>query len=303
MKISIITWDSNFREFTQTIDCFCGQEFPVTDFEFIWVDFCNSNQYVKKTINIYPNAYLLKLGKSLKTKWHLGKCINAGVDVSSGEILVIPDGDIMVEKDFLDYVWDTHQRYQDLVLYFRRFDEPMQYIGNQGRTSILRLQKYTKLLNPKNYSGCLTLRRFNFDKVHGYETHEVFSGPGCQGLDMYIRLCNLGLAIKWAEDKKIFHPWHPDTSSPMHSYREALKFARLKYPWILPYAGIKQSWVVHCRERSLDFVADECNCEKYLSQLPKIDMDQYIKASKWYSTDVSKFIKFMQWLKDFVRFK
>ena len=279
MKISVITWDGDFRENTHTIDYFCQQDFPEGDFEFIWVDYYNSNDFVRKKIEKYHNARLLSLENSEKTPWHLGECINEGVRVSSGKILVIPDGDIVVERDFLSYVWQSHQNYEDLILYFRRYDELKNDRVNQGFPSISYLQQKTQLMNPTNYGGCLSLRRKNFEIIRGYETHSVFSGPGCQGLETYTRLLNAGMAIKWAQGKKIYHPWHANSGVPGHADSKSLKLAHLDYPWIIPYAGIKQSWTVHCRKLSEDFIADAVTCEKYLKEMPVIDLDSYKKLS------------------------
>ena len=39
-----------------------------------------------------------------KGKWHLGKCLNAAILESKGDLIVIPDGDIVVEENFLEEV-------------------------------------------------------------------------------------------------------------------------------------------------------------------------------------------------------
>lgn len=279
MKISVITWDADFREKAHTIDYFCQQDFPEDEFEFIWVDFLDSNNLVREKISKYPHATLLPLKNLQDTPWHMGKCINTGVKSSSGEVLVICDGDIVVERDFLSYVWQSHQYTEDLILYFRRYDELEEDRVNQGFTSLSYLQQKTKLMNPTNYGGCMSLKRKNFDIIKGYETHSVFSGPGCQGIETYTRLLNAGMAIKWAHGKKIYHPWHANSGSPGHEDAKALKFAQLDYPWIIPYAGIKQSWIVHCRKLSQDFIADTVTCDKYLKQMPHIHTEYYRKLS------------------------
>jgi hypothetical protein len=277
MKISVITWDADFRENTHTIDCFCQQDFPEGDFEFIWVDFFDSNNLVREKIGRYPHATLLPLKNLQDTPWHIGKCINTGVMSSSGKVLVICDGDIMVGRDFLSYVWQSHQNYEDLVVYFRRYDELEEDRVNQGSPTISYLKKKTQLMNPTNYGGCMTLKRKNFEIIRGYETHSAFSGPGCQSLETYTRLLNAGMAIQWARGKKIYHPWHANSGLPGHADGKALKFAQLDYPWIIPYAGIEQSWIVHCRKLSEDFIANTVACEKHLKEMPLIDLNYYSK--------------------------
>lgn len=280
MKISVITWDGNFREFTHTIDFFARQEFAQNDFEFIWVDFYDSNDLVRQKIESYANADIVTIGNSLDTPWHVGKCINAGVKSSSGELLVIPDGDIAVEQDFLSYVWEVHQKYQDLVLYFQRYDEPQQASSDQSRASITYLQQHAKLTSPTNFASCMSLRRKSFERIRGYETHKVFAGPGISGMETYTRLRNAGMAVKWASDKKVYHPWHPSSGSAGHDDRSALWLARHKYHWVIPYAGLKQSWIVHYRELSGDIVADETVCTKYLARMPQVGMNYYRKLAQ-----------------------
>ena len=284
MKISVITWDGNFREYTHTIDFFANQEFDKNEYEFIWVDFYNSNDRVRQKIENYPNTRLITLGNSPDTLWHIGKCINEGVKNSSGELLVIPDGDIVVELDFLTYVWNAHQKCQDMALYFHRYDEPSEPGSKKDRVLMPHLRKHSKLLNPVNYAGSLSLRRINFDKINGYETHKTFAGPGVIGRDAYIRLCNLGMAIKWAPDKNVYHPWHPSSGSAGHDDRKALWLAVSKHKWIIPYAGLEQSWIIRCRALSGDTVADETLCDKYIARMDKVDMQFYRRLAKLLSS-------------------
>ena len=282
MKISIIVWDANFREYTHTIDFFARQNFAKNNYEFIWVDFYNSNDRIRKKIDGYSNTRLVSLGNLPDTLWHLGTCINEAVKISSGELIVIPDGDIAVEPDFLSYVWDAHQKYQDLILYFKRYDEPKHAASEQSHSSIPHLQQHARLTNPTNYAGCLSLKRKNFERINGYETHEVFSGPGINGMETYIRLRNAGMAIKWAPEKKIYHPWHPSSGSTGHGddMVSALNLAKISYPWIYPYAGIKQSWIIHRRKLSGETLANEETCEKSLMHMPYINMERLLKLAK-----------------------
>lgn len=286
MRISVITWDANFREHTHTIDFFAKQEFAQADFEVIWVDFYSSNNRVRQKIEGYPNVRLVTLENPPDTAWHLGRCINAGVKASSGGLLVIPDGDIVVEPDFLYYIWQVHQEIQDLVLYFPRYDEPQQAGSNQSRNSISYLQQHSVLRVATNYAGCLSLRREIFERIKGYETHAAFAGSGINGMETYIRLRNAGMPIKWTPDKKIYHPWHQNTGLPGHNDKEALWHARYQHPWIIPYGGLRQSWIVHCRELSVDKVADETACDRYLGCMPQVDLDDVQNIQRRFTSNV-----------------
>ncbi len=278
MKVSVITWDASFREHLHTIDFFGRQNYEPSEYELIWVDYYASRDEVHSKINQYANARILALENPLDQKWHLGDCINAGVAASSGELLIIPDGDIAVEPDFIEFVSEAHQKFQDLVIYFRRYDEPAQMSSQDSRHSLTYLKNVARLTNPTNYGGCLTLRRTSFERINGYETHPAFAGPGCQGIETYTRLSNAGMAIQWAPDKKIFHPWHPLSGDNLKDSQinAALASARAVHPWIIPYAGLEQSWITHNRSKHIQYRASSTQCDQYLSQMPSIDMAQWL---------------------------
>lgn len=275
-RISIIVWDASFRESFHTIDYFCKQNYPNDEFEFIWVDFYeNRDSILHATIARYPQARLLNLCNSDNTPWHLGVCINEGVRQSRGDILVIPDGDVVVSDGFLDIVNRHHSNREDLALYFRRYDEPRDAATSRSREDITYLKQRAQLIHPLNYGGCLSLKRTNFEAVNGYETHNVFAGAGMIGMEIYIRLRNFGLSVKWVRDVCVYHPWHANTSDD--GFNEARQhqvrlnnWAKVYYPWINQYY-VEQSWVANCRERDLSYRADGQQCEGYLSRIPAID--------------------------------
>ena len=279
VKISVITWDGSFREHMHTIDAFCNQDFPQSEFEFIWVDFYSSSQRVRQKIGKYGNARLMTLDRSDGEEWHLGECLNAGVKNSSGELLVIADGDIVVEPDFLTYVQQSHEKHDDLALFFRRYDEPQHASCDASRSSTDYLKHVCKLTNSTNYAACLSLKRRDFDRVKGYETHRTFSGAGANGLEIYNRLRNAGMVVKWASDKRSYHPWHSASGSVRHDDVSALRLARQRYNWIIPNVIPEQSWIIHRRGLSVATVADAEECDKYLSEIPEINMEFYEKTA------------------------
>ena len=301
MLISVIFWDAAFREHTHTIDIFAAQKFSYGDFEIIWVDFYNSSRGVEQKVNIYENVRLIKLQNPSSQPWHLGKCVNAGVKVSSGDLLIIPDGDIAAEHDFLDHVWIQHQRVQDLVLYYKRFDEPQEVSCEISRTSLLHLKDKSKLTNGTNYGGCLTLRRQTFNDIGGYVEHSAFSNAGTNGLETYTRLRNYGAPIRWAHDKFIYHPWHQNTSTPHEKNNlNILRFMALQYNWIIPHAGLEQSWIIRCRDLSLDFKADGDTCNQYLKTLPKSALRLLNRLSLVSLFTTTNFNRIFQLLKEFL---
>ena len=280
VRISVITWDACFREYFHTVNFFCRQSYPTSLFDFVWVDFYeNKNPELARQISLFHNARALNLLNEKSVPWHLGRCINEGVRQSTGDLLVIPDGDIVVEPDFLDYVSCQHAAKDDLVLYFRRYDEPQDKSSPKSRSDIDHLKNNCQLYAPLNYGGCLTLKRRTFEMINGYETHSAFSGPGMSGKETYTRLLNAGMSIKWSKDFKIFHPWHKNTlgsgiSAETLKSMQLLNLAKRDYPWINP-GHFMQSWIVYCREINLAFKADNISCEDFVNNIPQINFDLY----------------------------
>jgi len=280
MKISIIAWDGSFREKHHTIHAFGNQSLSKDKFELIWVDYYKANDELINQINLYPNFRILNLERPAKEQWHLGKCINAGVSVCEGNLLVIPDGDIIVDKDFLLYVYQNHLNNENLVMYHWRYEESKETYHPELSYTIDHLEKNTKLLYPLNYAACYSIRKKHFKYVNGYEEHNCYSGAGMQATEINVRFKNAGLNIQWDKAKKTFHPWHPNTAitSQLNRTRNLLRSARIHYDWINPYAGIEQSWVYRCRLHNLDIYADEKQCDEYLENIKNIDLEVYNKV-------------------------
>jgi len=281
MKISIITWDADFRDNLHLIEYFANQDFDENEYEFIWVDYYHSNVRVKKEIDKFKNFKLIELENPKTKNWHLGKCINKGCDSSNGDVLVLCDGDIAVEEDFLSHIWNEHKDNKNLSLYFQRFEELEKLHNEKSSKDIKILKKNCILKSVNNNGGCLSIRKENFMYVGGYETHSVFEKQGMVNKELYIRLKNAGFDIRWEKDKYIYHPWHPNTLGSGRDSVEkkninVFKWARAIYPWINP-AQTEQSWVIYKRDYDLIYKADEANCNKYLENIPKINTDIFKK--------------------------
>lgn len=252
VKISVVTWDASFRESFHTVDFFAEQSFPKEDYEFIWVEYYSDvNPRLREKISGVGNARIIRLRG--EGEWHLGKCLNEGIRQSRGEILVIPDGDIVVEPDFLDVVWDVHSRIENLVLYFRRWDEPEG--AYKLPITLQHLQEVCQLRHQTNYGGCLTTRRECIEYVRGYEEHPIFAGAGTIIKEVYTRLKNAGFPIMWHPSKRIYHPWHPNSLRGTHKLKRD-----------------RQLWVIQCRDLSVDYVASIEQVQEYLDRfVPQVE--------------------------------
>ena len=205
MKISVVMIDGGFRENTHGAKFFSEQDFD--SYEVIWVDYYDK---VPPEVCENPNVRVIRLNRT--GEYHSSYCFNEGIRQSRGELIVIPDADQVVEPDFLQGVWESHEANPRLVLYCYRYDEMKR--GELTSLEFAELHEKCELKNPANYGGCLTVRKHWLEVINGYEQHGIFeTGNHANGLDVYTRLKNLGLDIAWHPELKLFHPWHPFTLS------------------------------------------------------------------------------------------
>ena len=274
MKFSVITWDASFREKFHTVTCFCNQDFDNENLEFTWVDYYdNDNLNLEEEINKYPYARLINLNNEKNRPWHLSECLNKGIENAKGDFLIIPDGDILVESDFLKTAQVELERNSKLVLYFRRWDE-LENDHGEDSYNIEYLKSKTKLYNSTNYAGCIAISKENLLEVGGYEEHSVFQKAGANSKELYLRLRNSGLDIKW-HSKKVYHPWHPFSGNSDKNL-SLVKILAKSHHWINPYCGIEQSWVLHKTDLDVEnFKSDITKVDKYLEQLPNLKVKNY----------------------------
>jgi len=211
IKLSVIMWDCSFRERFHAIKSYLNQTLDKNIYEVIWVEFYSKvKKEVKKFANEYPNFTILTLKRS--GKWQYGICVNEGVRIAKGDILVISDGDVVVDEKFLEDELKLHEKYLNLpfINYHRRYDEPRK--PPLYSYDLEYLNKVCVLTNPTNYAGCFSIKKRDFIAINGYEEDMIFSGPSACAKDFYIRAKNAGYFIRWSPEKRLFHPWHPGTA-------------------------------------------------------------------------------------------
>lgn len=201
-KISVIMVDGGFRERFHMIVSLNNQTLRRDHYELIWVE-CFDKIHPKLQAKDDVNFILLnRIGKP----YSMSHCFNEGIRQSTGDLLVIPDADTFVSADFLETILAEHERYDDMVMYIRRYDQSE---VDSGPITFDYLERTCHLKQATNYGGCITVRKKWMLSVNGYEQHPIFQGHNfAGGLDLYIRFCNLGMAIKWHPSLKVYHPWH-----------------------------------------------------------------------------------------------
>ena len=233
--------NGGFRERFHLIDCLNNQTLPKKQYELIWVECFDKVSPVLQTKENLKIITLNRVGHS----YSMSHCFNEGIRQSTGELIVIPDGDVFVSPHFLEVIIAEHERCDELVMYFRRWDEEKK--DAIDHPTIEHLDSVCKIRNPTNYGGCLTVRKKWMLKVNGYEQNSCFEGRlYAGGLDLYTRFRNFGLLIKWHPIEKIYHPWHPGaddryTGRNIEAQWEIIRRREksLKY---LPYQGIDASF-------------------------------------------------------------
>ena len=212
MKISVVMIDGGFRENVHSAKYFSNQDFSSGEYEVIWVEFYDkANQQVANL----DNVKVIELKKS--GTYHSSYCFNAGIVAAKGEIVVLPDADQIVDRDFLQRVYEQHSVIKNLVCYGFRYDEVEK--GLLDGHSIEELKEKCVLKNPSNYGGCLTVRKNILLEINGYEQHDVFeTGFHANGLDLYTRFKNMGLPIMWDKELILYHPWHDFTLANATEY-------------------------------------------------------------------------------------
>ncbi len=265
--ITVVTWDASFRESLHWFDCMHKQT-DALSCEFIWVDYYNISDSVKAVSRDHDRFQLQSMQYPKTESWHLGRCVNHGVAQGSAQWLLLTDGDIVVGADFLERIAELVPR-KDEAVYFRRFDEPCAPVQKRDKLDIAYLSDLCVLNNPTNFGACVLLHRNLFERVGGYEEHGAFCGPGISSMEFNVRLRNAGAAIRWSEIPT-YHPWHDNTGLPNDTQElERLKLLAESNPWLLPYAGIEQSWIVRCRNLEIDATASSTRCDDYLAALPE----------------------------------
>lgn len=262
-KISVVMVDGSFRERYDSVGFMARQDMPAEDFELIWVEYYDQiHPDLQKRIDAAPRPggfRAISLGRT--GTYHSSYCFNRGISEASGELIVIPDADVIAEPGFLETVWADHQQSDRLAVYYHRYNEPKDEHAETIRLEHLR--KACELTNPANHGACLSVRREWLTQINGYEQSPIFAtGFHANDKDIYARLCSLGLMVRWNPDVKLFHPWHEMTGKVTPHYTPQLDVISWRGRTLstLPFAGLDPS-------RDTTPPARFSECEKWLASL------------------------------------
>jgi GT2 family glycosyltransferase len=240
-KVSIIMVDGLFRERFESIDFFARQNLAPHDYELIWVEYYDHvHPDLAQRIAQYPNFRTICLNRT--GTYHSSYCFNRGITEARGDLIMIPDADVIVENDFVQNAWADHQATDNLVQYFHRYNEDQH--NHREPIDIDHLRRVCRITNPANHGGCLSVRRHWLTKINGYEQHPIFAtGFHANDLDVYNRLKSLGLLVRWSPTARMYHPWHPSTAAYADNYIPQQKTIEYRACHLLslPFQGIDPS--------------------------------------------------------------
>ncbi len=215
-QVSVICWDASFRDHFDAIDCLLRQTLPPERLEIVFVEYYERpNPTVTQMLCDQPHARIVTLhnpGPARQNEHIIGACVNEGIRRSNGDMVVVPDADVLFEDDLLEEIVRRHERVEDLALYFYRVDEPP--CARPAPRTIREIGRVGSIRYPNNYGGCLSVRRRWLEAINGYEEDPLWRGYSAVGRDTAVRLKALGLCIQWHPEKFLYHGFHPGCHAP-----------------------------------------------------------------------------------------
>jgi hypothetical protein len=235
MQHSIISWDSSYRDFFHLIDALAAQNYPQEEYELIYVE-----QRSQKHANEYATAEGVKslseraeevqeelditveyLSDSIDKPYHLGKCVNRGLDLAEGTYISVMDGDQLLPPTFLRALDKFHQDGDQIANIVRRMAvEPVGVSKKNWKRADIDYSECLNLCKQRdepipdwvgNKGPMISTHQSAWEAVNGYSTHKIWStGLSRLGQDVTARLENhLNVTSEPLPETVAVHPWHP----------------------------------------------------------------------------------------------
>ena len=261
--------DGSFREYFHAIRAFGEQTMPYDEYEILWMEYYDSvKPELANMVKSIPNARIMNLNR--KDEYHSSYCFNHGIMAAQGELIVIPDADVVVEHEFLERLLTLHAEDEKLVMYNYRFNEMK--TDHVEPVTLEHLRKVCVLTHPSNWGGCVATRKWWFMHVNGYERHPIFAtGDHGNDFDMFTRFKALGLHVCWSPDPmlRIYHAWHPRTLvyAYSHKLQAIVTRHRAKTLMFMAYNGIDPQYDSPMPDSIVTKI--EHACKKFEAERPK----------------------------------
>jgi glycosyltransferase involved in cell wall biosynthesis len=206
-KFSIVVGYRN-RELSRvkrSLDSLSRQSF--SDFELIFVDYgsdINKDDTIQKLTEEYSFVKYL-YSHTQGWFWNRAHALNSGVKISSGELILFFDIDLILEKNFLQKIalLDYESDFYTFSCFYlpAHFDLQKKNLEQDG------------IHYEQNYVGLCAVTRTAVNAVKGFD--EYYMVWGVEDDDFYKRLGNFGIKRFQMQgiDFRAFHQWHP-TQAP-----------------------------------------------------------------------------------------
>lgn len=250
MKLSVITWDACYRDFIHCIDSLSRQSLPYEDYELIIVEQFSEKLTKKFEIETSRISQINRVHDLAVTGYNIsyynvgldneiynvGKLLNFGIERAQGEFIVVIDGDMLFDYDYLENCLLELNK-NDSISSFRRMSQyPVQSSWREWKRSNLNLlalkNSSTQAFYPlfprlTNFGQMLGYRKSDWLALGGYVEIDLFSTSWSKvHKDFALRLEKLNKTRIKIIRSFAYHPWHPillDKDSNVNSKKEIAK--------------------------------------------------------------------------------
>ena len=241
LRTSVILVDGMFRESFHAVSFLQAQTLAAEHYEVLWVEYFDRvRPELTAAAAQRDNCRVITLGQ--KAPYHASTCFNAGISAASGELVVIVDGDLCFDANFLESLVTEHERNDRLACYVQRYNEPRR--GDTGSPCLDRLKDVARLNEPYNSGACLSVRKRWLCHINGFDEHPLWaSGYHRNDLDVYTRLVAAGLDVLWHPRLRVYHPWHPGTEGvpKQHARHRLVARYRAEQHQTRPFVGLDRA--------------------------------------------------------------
>jgi glycosyltransferase involved in cell wall biosynthesis len=183
--------------------------------------------------------------------FHIARCRNEGVSVTTAPYLLFLDGDCMIPPDHVQKHLDRRRDGSAMAGYPIYLDEQISdqiteeqiaeasYVRHvtAGQRLGMRWRHVRGTLawlardrqRPKLLGGNLGIARSDYERINGYD--ENYRGWGCEDDDLRLRLCAAGVKIAsiawWTHT---YHLWHPKTPTAPTTWRAGANVEYFRRP-------------------------------------------------------------------------
>lgn len=235
MQHTIISWDSSYRDFFHLIDTLAAQDYPQEEYELLYVE-QRSKEYAeeyateegvkplsdrKEEVQEELNITVEYLADPIENPYHLGKCVNHGLELANGDYISVMDGDQLLPPSFLQALDEFHQNGNRIANIVRRMAvEPVGVNKENWKQADIDYSECLEVCDQKgkhipdrvrNKGPMISARRSAWEEINGYSTYKIWStGLSRLGQDVTARLENhLDVISEPLPETVAVHPWHP----------------------------------------------------------------------------------------------